>query len=120
MSGLGGDIVRLKFLFGLLFIFATLKLEELIVNTPTMSELRRRADFINFTATKRNDFINVLNSAETMGNDDGGTAFHKSLQGFLNHGFGFAVKAAGGFVKNKNWRVFEKCSSNGNTLLLSS
>ena len=54
-----------------------------------------------------------------MGNHQGRPAFHQLLNRVEDRGFGMNVQGAGGLVKYENGRVLEKCTSQGNTLSLS-
>ena len=53
-----------------------------------------------------------------MGNHQGGAALHSGFQRGLHHALAVGVQGAGGFVQQKQRRVFQHGSGDGNALAL--
>ena len=64
------------------------------------------------------DLIGATNGREAMGNDERGAAGKEMFEAGLNHGFGFGIKGAGGFVENEDARVGKEAAGDGKTLAL--
>jgi hypothetical protein len=53
-----------------------------------------------------------------VGNDDAASVMHEVVHGLLDNGFGFSVQGAGGLVQDKQGRIFEDSSGDGDASLL--
>src|SRR6266446_4213229 len=84
------------------FCMAALQAKQLVIYTTTCGQLVWRADFISFTTLDCDNFIHVLNSAQSVSNDNSGSVLHKVLKSLLDHGLTLTIKTAGSFVKNQN------------------
>ena len=58
-------------------------------------------------------------SAEPMRNDQCGAVGHQAVEGLLHQLLALCVECRCGFVKNQQWRIFEYCAGNADTLTLS-
>ena len=115
---LSGDAVFLELFFALFGGASFLEPKEFGVDAAGLGQFARGAGFVHFTVPQRNDLVDVLDSAEAVGDDQGGAAFHQMLQGLVDHQFTLAVQAAGCFIQNEYWRVLQQGASDGDTLLL--
>lgn len=74
--------------------------------------------FHHHSVIQHDDAIQALNSAQPVGDDDGGATLHESPEGVLDEPFGFAIERAGGFVKYQDGCVLEHGSGDGHALAL--
>ena len=70
----------------------------------------------HFTLFQHDDCIRIGDGAEAVGNGDHGPALARLMQRLLNLTLGLAVQRAGGFVQQKDRRVFEQRARNAHTL----
>ena len=51
-----------------------------------------------------------------MSDGDDGSSLHQAASGLFEQGFRFGVQAGSRFIENQDWRVFEKCTCQRETL----
>ena len=78
-----------------------------------------RALFDDATVVEDDDVVGFEDSVEAVGDGDNGSSLHEAAGGFFEQGFGLGVEAGGGFIKDKEGRVFEEGAGEGKTLRLS-
>jgi hypothetical protein len=76
--------------------------------------------FGDFSVLEHEDLTALLNGAHSMSNDDGGATLHSILQGHLNLLLRVLIECRGGFIQQKDLRLSDDGSCNGDSLLLSS
>ena len=76
--------------------------------------------FNDFALVQDENIVTGNDAGETMGQNQGGLAFHQFIQCFLNDGLIFCINRREGFVKNQNFGVTKNRPGNGNSLALSS
>ena len=62
--------------------------------------------------------VRVVDGREMVGNDNGGSSLPGFIEGFLDDLLTLCVKGRGGFIEKENLGVSDKCSCNGDSLLL--
>ena len=65
------------------------------------------------------DTTRVLDRGESVGDDEGGTAFQQAVQAFLQQDLGFRVDAGGCFIQNQDRGILQQCSGETDELPLS-
>lgn len=94
--------------------------EPSIVAIGFLEKFIMGASFNNYTMLKHNDLVTVSDSWESMGNDERGWACTDFLDGSLNLLLSLVVECRSCFIKHHDWSLFEKASSNSNSLLFTS
>ncbi|MNY68126.1 hypothetical protein D3C86_2058370 [compost metagenome] len=75
---------------------------------------------LNDTSLIQNkDLVSMTQRGDTMRNNEGRTTRHQLSEACLNLVLRLHVDGACRIVENKNARVFDQCSRNGDALLLS-
>jgi len=64
------------------------------------------------------DAVGFADGGQAVGDDDGGSALHEGIEGFLNLFFGFGIEAGGGFIEEEDSGVFEDGPGDGYALAL--
>ena len=62
---------------------------------------------------KDQNLVGMRYRGETVGNDKGGSASAKGIEGSLDFSFGSRIKRAGRLIENQNGGIFEERSCNG-------
>ena len=78
-------------------------------------EIGLLADFYAVAAFHHDDAIGFADSAEAMGDDEGGAATDEVVDGFLDFAFANNIERAGRFVENNDGgirRIIAPCNSN--------
>ena len=78
-----------------------------------------RALFDDLAFVEDDDLVGLEYGVEAVGDGDGGASLHEFACGFFEQGFGFGVERGGGFVEDKDGRVFEEGAREGEALGLS-
>ena len=65
------------------------------------------------------DAVGFADGGEAVSDDDGGTALHEGIEGFLNLFFGLGIEAGGGLVEEEDGGVFQDGPGDGHALALS-
>ena len=65
------------------------------------------------------DLIGIPDGGETVGDGDGRPSFGELFQALLDPAFALVIKGAGCFVKDKDRRIFQKYTGDGDALFLS-
>ena len=68
------------------------------------------------TLFKDQNLVGMRYRGETVGNDKGGSASAKGIEGSLDFSFGSRIKRAGRLIENQNGGIFEERSCNGQAL----
>ena len=76
------------------------------------------AFFLDAVLGKHQDSLGVLDSGQTMGNDERGAVFGQFLKRILNDALTFVIQRRGRFVKDQDRRVLKEDSGDRKTLLL--
>ncbi len=64
--------------------------------------------------------ICIFNSGNTVGNDDGGFAFHDTAQVMEYFFLSFGIYCRKTVIENEDLRIFYQCPCDGNPLFLAS
>ncbi len=75
--------------------------------------------FQDVACLQDDDLVCSEDGVQAMGDGDDGPSLHQALCGFLEQGFGLRVEAGGGFVQDKDRRIFQEGAGEGETLGLS-
>ena len=67
---------------------------------------------------KNNDTVAVADSGESVGNDEGGSAFHQFIHTILYQTFCSGIDGAGGFIQDQHRRIGNCCPCDGKQLTL--
>ena len=81
------------------------------VQAAFLDQLIVSADLLDLTALHRDDLIGVLNSGKPVSHDEGSAIFHEGCKGGFDLEFTFGVQGTGGLVKDENWCILQKGSS---------
>ena len=100
--------------FGL--FFSLLAMPKLGI-APLLRQKRIMGPLLDhFTLFQHDDCIRIGDGAEAVGNGDHGPALARLMQRLLNLTLGLAVQRAGGFVQQKDRRVFKQSPRNTDPL----
>ncbi len=69
-------------------------------------------------AIHHHDPIGLEHGCQTVGDDQGGAAFHQALQGLLDGAFALGVERAGGFIEQQDRGILEQRPSDRDALFL--
>ena len=72
----------------------------------------------NLAVVDDEDLFAVANRAQSVSNDDRSSALHRSVQRLLHDFLALLVQSRSRFIENQDLWVFDKCTSNGDPLLL--
>ena len=101
----------------LCFLQALHVIQSLVI--PVLcNQLFVRAAFHDFAFVHDVDFVRVADSAQAVGDGDGGARLHQALQGFLHQAFALCVEGRGGFVQDEDGRVLQDGPGDADTLAL--
>ena len=64
------------------------------------------------------DLVGAADGGKAVRDDEGGAALHELLQAGLDHGFGFGVERACGFIEDEDARLGEQGAGNRQALTL--
>ena len=77
------------------------------------------AAFLDDTALVHdNDTVGALDGGQAMGDDQRRATLHQMLKGRLHGCLAFRIERAGRLVEEKNGRVLQNCTGNGDALAL--
>src|SRR5438067_1649116 len=110
-------IRRRKLLKTLLDKRGPLNPRQLAVEAIQREEFVVRAALDDLALPHDENLIGFANRAEAMGDDKAGAVGHEPFQGFLNKPLRGGIHAGGGFIENKNRRIFQEGARDTDPLL---
>src|SRR5438874_4173190 len=103
--------------YGKLF-FQTLLFKEAGVVTVAGEELVVSAEFSDAAAHKHGDLVSVAGRGDSVGDEDGGAAFHDAVEAAEDPLFGVGVDAGQGVVEDENFGVADDGAGDSCALFL--
>src|SRR5215470_7584899 len=91
---------------------------ELCINAAARDQLGSASLLDHATIFQNDDLIDTVNCRDAMRDNDSGAAAHQFFDRFHDGGFRRRVERRSWFIKQKNWRVFQKRPCDPNTLAL--
>ena len=86
-------------------LFFVLELVETVVDAALGEKFLVGALFAEAAFMEDKDAVGVLDSAETVRDDESGAAAEEAVEGIADLQFGFGVHAGGGFVEDEEARI---------------
>lgn len=91
---------------------------ELAIEAIEGEELVVGASLNDMAMVEHNDGIGRADSAQAVGNGDGGAAFHKGVETLLHSEFALGIKGRGSLVENKDRGIAEEGTGDADALAL--
>lgn len=92
---------------------------ELVVGAVLSHEFVVGAAFDDLAVVEDHDDVGVLDSGESVSDDEDGASFHERIHTALNEGFGAGIDGGGCFVEDHHGRIADGGTSDGEELALS-
>src|SRR5215469_2735427 len=89
-----------------------------VESAAAREELVVRATFANRAAFEDRNQIRTANGGKAVSDDEHGASGHQVIQRALHEHFGFGIEFRGGFVENKDRRIFQQSARNCKALAL--
>ena len=91
---------------------------QVSIDPVQIKQFRMHAPFYDPAAVDDQDLVSRKDGAQPVRDNNTGPPCHHTLKGILNKRFRFAVQAAGGFIQNKDARIFQYHTRECDALLL--
>ena len=92
---------------------------EMIVGLSKIHKVSMCPRFYHPALMNHSYHIGVVDGRETVSNDNGGSPLSGLIESFLDNFLTLCVQGRSGLVKKKDFRISNKSSCDGNSLLLS-